>query len=65
MPVHIAPFFRSREAALESVGLQVAVNSDGYNVQVAKENVGLATKTPPEQRRGNFAFQGGVITTKE
>jgi hypothetical protein len=47
MPIHIAPYFRNKEVAMEAAGLIVPINSDGYNAKVSAEKAGLSYKTVP------------------
>lgn len=62
-PIHIAPFMRNREAALESAGLIVPINSDGYVAKVNAENAGQSYKTVPVQLV--FNINGKQYVAKE
>jgi hypothetical protein len=62
MPIHIAPYFRNKELAMEAAGLILPLNSDGYNQIVAAENVGLKTKFIPSV---SFDYNGKHFDSKE
>lgn len=63
MPIHIATYFRNKELALEAAGLEVKLNSDGYNQIVAAENSGQKGKTAPVST--TFYFNGTSRTFTE
>lgn len=63
MPIHIHPYFRNKEAALESSGLVTpAQTSDGYQRVVDAENVGRAKNVPVDT---DFYFNNKKHHAKE
>lgn len=62
MPIHVAPFFRERELALEAAGLIPKINSDAYNAVVAEENAGTRAKNLPQNK--TFNYNGNTYVAK-
>lgn len=62
MPIHVAPYFRNKELAMEAAGLIAPLNSDGYNVAKAQEAAGLKSVQVPLV---TFNFNGKQSSGKE
>lgn len=63
MPIHTHPYFRNKEAALETAGLINKVNSDGYQRIVDAEKAGIRPKNVPVAQ--TFIINNKALTSKE